>query len=164
MSNDIERDDDKNYVDEFKQRILDYYDRLDMDSSFKFNCGKTMACFTACCGDVNIFLTPYDVIRMRKRLGMSSLEFLEKYTINPFTKTQKLPSVLMKLRDEDKRCHFVTEEGCSIYEDRPWACRMYPIGLASPREEEGSTEEDFYFLMAEDECLGAKEGTKEWTV
>ena len=37
----------------------------------------------------------------------------------------------------------------SVNPDRPWSCRMYQLGLASPKE--GATEEDdFYFLMKED--------------
>jgi len=155
------------YVEDFKEKILSEYERMNEDSEFKFECGKNMKCFTACCGDVNIFLTPYDVLRMKNRLGISSQEFLEKYTINPFTKTQKLPSVLLKMDQETKRCQFVTrEDGCTIYEDRPWACRMYPLGKASPRDVSSGTGSDreFYFLMAEDECLGVKEGKKTFTV
>jgi Fe-S-cluster containining protein len=33
-------------------------------------------------------------------------------------------------RDEGHRCPFVTDKGCSIYEDRPEACRLYPVGWA----------------------------------
>ncbi len=152
-------------VDDFRQHILDEYERLNLDSKFKFNCGNEMKCFTKCCGDINIFLTPYDIIRLKNRLGMASQDFIEKYTLNPFTKTQRLPSALLKL-DEDKRCPFVTDEGCSVYEDRPWACRMYPIGLASPSDEsmESGAEEEFYFMMAEDHCLGVKECDRELTI
>jgi len=156
---------DMQYVDDFKQRILEQYERMDENSEFEFNCSKGMKCFTACCGDVNIFLTPYCIIRMKNRLGISSQEFLEKYTINPFTKTQKLPSVLLKMTPETKRCQFVTDEGCSIYEDRPWACRMYPLGMASPGDDPATTgQEEFYFLMAEDVCMGVKEGGRKFKV
>lgn len=153
------------YVDDFRQDILDNYERLDLDSKFTFSCDNAMKCFTKCCGDVNIFLTPYDIIRLKNRLGITSQEFLEKYTLNPFTKTQKLPSALFKL-DENKRCRFVTDEGCTVYEDRPWACRMYPVGQASPSEEDvrAGLEEEFYFLMAEEHCLGFDEGKREFTI
>ena len=64
--------------------------------------------------------------------------------------------------DEEKKCPFVSSEGCTIYEDRPWSCRMYPLGLASSKTEFDG--EEFCFI-ADDEslCLGFKED-KEWTV
>jgi hypothetical protein len=40
---------------------------------------------------------------------------------------------------------------------------MYPLGLASPKEEAAGGEEEFFFLMKEDICLGHKE-VREFTV
>jgi uncharacterized protein len=137
-------------------------ERLRREDSFRFRCDRTLSCFNQCCRDVNIILTPYDILRLKNRLGISSQEFLEKYTVCPFTKEQKIPVLFLRLNDQDeKRCFFVREEGCSVYADRPWACRMYPLGLASPKE--GSSEQAFYFLMQEDVCQGVHE-SREWTV
>ncbi|MFC2047330.1 YkgJ family cysteine cluster protein [Chloroflexota bacterium] len=147
----------------WKDSILNDRPRLSPDSKFKYSCHKGLSCFGRCCGDVNIFLTPYDVLRMKKALGLSSEEFLGKHTLPLILQDQQIPVALLKMGDdENKKCHFVTTEGCTIYQDRPWACRMYPLGLASSKAEaEG---EEFCF-MADDEslCLGFKED-KEWTV
>jgi uncharacterized protein len=40
------------------------------DDQFKFSCHKGLACHNTCCRDVNIFLTPYDVLRMRRGTGV----------------------------------------------------------------------------------------------
>ena len=58
------------------------------------------------------------------------------FTAMPIDKNQQYPVILFRMKDaEGKPCPFVDEEkGCSIYEDRPWSCRMYPLGLASPKE------------------------------
>jgi hypothetical protein len=67
--------------------------------------------------------------------------------------------VLLKMQDTDKKqCHFVGDKGCSVYEDRPWACRMYPLGMASPKEA-GATPAmtDFFFLLEEEVCKGFQE-------
>ncbi|MFC1989881.1 YkgJ family cysteine cluster protein [Chloroflexota bacterium] len=137
--------------------------RFPLDGKFKYSCHKGLSCFGKCCGNVNIFLTPYDVLRMKQALGISSDEFLGEYTLSLILQDQQIPVALLKMGDdENKKCPFVTAEGCSIYQDRPWACRMYPLGLASPKAEaEG---EEFCFL-ADDEslCLGFKED-KEWKV
>jgi len=145
---------DQDDTKKFRESVLKDAPRLGPADEFQFACHPGVPCFNECCADVNIFLTPYDIVRMKNRLGVSSDEFLAKYAVVPFTKEQRLPVVVLKMRDdEQKRCPFVTEAGCGIYEDRPWACRMYPLGLASPGEYEQGAEE-FYFLLEEADCKG----------
>ena len=123
-------------IEKLKETILKEYPRLNLDSQFRFKCHKDVPCFNSCCGDVNIFLTPYDIIRLKNRLGITSGEFLAKYTISPFDENTKYPVILLKMEDnERKSCPFVSEAGCTVYEDRPWPCRMYPLGMASPKDE-----------------------------
>jgi hypothetical protein len=106
---------------------------------------------------VNIFLTPYDILRLKRALGMKSGEFLGRHTIVPFDKNLKYPVVVLRMEDnEQKTCPFVGESGCRVYADRPWACRMYPLGLASPPEGT-ATEGEFYFLLKEAGCRGFEE-------
>jgi len=148
-------------IERLKEQILKEYPRLTEESTFNFACHKNVPCFNACCADVNIFLTPYDIIRLKKGLGLSSTEILKKYTIAPFDKNLKYPVILLKMNDDEKKsCPFVTEAGCSVYENRPWACRMYPIGLASPGEKSGELDREFYFLLKEDICQGFRENRK----
>jgi uncharacterized protein len=148
-----------------QETILRDYPRLGLDDLLQFRCDRGMDCFTNCCRDVSIVLTPYDVLRMKKALRTDSTEFLEKFTLIFHTKTQKLPIVLLKMDPEDKRCPFVTKEGCSVYTHRPWACRMYPLGLAEPRNP-NPTEHGFYFVIHEDLCHGHQKGAqctlREW--
>jgi Fe-S-cluster containining protein len=139
------------------ENIIRDYPRLGPEDSFLFQCRQTLECFTRCCCDVSIVLTPYDIIRMKQALQMDSSSFLDRYTISPFTKEQKVPVILLKMDKETKRCPFVnSEKGCGIYAHRPWACRMYPLGMAEP---DNPTPEDraFYFLLKEDTCLGHNE-------
>ncbi|RJP18800.1 MAG: YkgJ family cysteine cluster protein [Candidatus Abyssobacteria bacterium SURF_5] len=149
--------------EDIKEAILTDAPRFKETDRFKFSCHRGVSCFTDCCADVNIFLTPYDILRMKKRLGISSDEFLSRYTLIPFNEKQQVPVVVLKmLENEKKQCPFLSPGGCTIYEDRPWACRMYPLGLASPKDN-GNGEEQFYFLMQEGNCCGFKE-EKEWSV
>jgi len=142
-------------IEKLKEHILKEHPRLSKESRFKFSCHKNVPCFNECCGDVNIFLTPYDIIRLKRNLGITSTEFLSKYTISPFDKNLKYPIILLKMGDDEKKkCPFVSAEGCTVYADRPWACRMYPLGLASPGKDSGEHQEEFYFLLKEDACKG----------
>lgn len=153
------KDDDETYQDGIEPR------KYTPDSQFKFTCRKGMTCYTHCCSDLNIILTPYDIIRMKNRLGLTCDQFLAIYTKPEMLSRTKLPVVTMKMLDDDKKsCPFVTAEGCTIYEDRPLSCRYYPLGMAAFREQEiQPTGEDFYFMVRESHCLGFQE-EKEWTV
>ncbi len=145
-----------------KEEILKDYPRLNLEDEFSFSCHPGVPCFNKCCSDVNIFLTPYDILRLKNALGITSEEFLTKYTIMPAHEKQDYPIMQLKMNDtEDKNCPFVTEKGCSVYNDRPWPCRMYPVGAASPKDTE--KEEAFYFIMKEKVCQGFEE-KKDWVV
>jgi len=136
-----------------QEKILKQYDRLSPDDPIVFRCDRGLDCFNSCCRDVSIVLTPYDVLRMKRALGMDSGEFLQRYTISPFSPDQKIPAVLVKMDPATKACPFVTEQGCGIYPHRPWACRMYPLGVAEPRNP-NPQERKFFFLLREEICHG----------
>jgi Fe-S-cluster containining protein len=150
---------------QFQEKILAESPKLGPDDAFRFACHPGISCYNRCCADVNIFLSPYDVLRMRRRLGMDSAEFLRKYTLLPVHKEMKTPAVLLRMNDDEaKTCPFVCQQGCSIYADRPWPCRMFPLGLASQKDTpDGWSGDRFYFLLREEVCQGYHEA-KEWTV
>lgn len=142
-----------------REKIVDDYPRLGLDDTFKFACHPGVSCFNKCCGDVNIFLMPYDVLRLKKRLGMDSNDFLDKHALLPVQKDMKTPVVMLRMNeDEHKTCPFLGEQGCTVYEDRPWPCRMYPLGLATSKDTpDGWAGDRFYFLLREDVCKGFEE-------
>jgi Fe-S-cluster containining protein len=133
--------------------------------TFGFACHPGVPCFNSCCADVNIVLTPYDVLRLARRLGMHTREFLETHTSNPITKDLQLPIVMLRMKDEEaKPCPFVGDQGCSVYEDRPWACRMYPLGMAIPPARAGEEPEPVFFVFEDEHCKGRhQEGCGKWT-
>lgn len=146
--------------------------KLSLDSKLKFRCHPGVRCFTACCGGIKIVLTPYDILQLTKRLDIPAHEFLHKYTQPTYLEKTDMPGVMLKLREEDNKCPFVTPEGCTVYTDRPSACRYYPVGMADfheggSRDAEGnentSQEEKFFFIVREDHCKGFEED-KEWTI
>ena len=155
----------KNPYQRLQENILEEYSRLGPDDRFEFSCRPGISCFNKCCGDVNIFLSPFDVLRMKRRLGITSSEFLDKYTLMPVHKDMKTPVVMLRMNDnEAKTCPFLTDEGCGVYSDRPWPCRMYPLGLAAQKDTpDGWRGDRFYFLLHEDVCKGFEE-PQEWTV
>ncbi|MFH0789406.1 MAG: YkgJ family cysteine cluster protein, partial [Pseudomonadota bacterium] len=55
------------------------FDTLEGDS-FSFACHPGVSCFTECCRDLNCVLTPYDLLRLKKSLGMTSSDLLDQFT------------------------------------------------------------------------------------
>ena len=135
---------------------------LDLGSKLQFRCHKGISCFNACCKHADVTLTPYDIIRLKDRVGKSATEFLKDHTV-PFRMDKEgLPGVKLRTDDEGA-CLFVTEEGCSVYTDRPTSCRYYPLGHMSMLASGSKTDETHYFLIEEDHCKGHEED-KEQTI
>ena len=102
--------------------------RLEESDTFHFRCHPGVGCFNRCCRNLNLFLYPYDVLRLKRRLGLSSGEFLRSFTSRHIGPGSGLPVVTLKPRGgAQQRCPFVTPQGCSVYPDRPAACRTYPL-------------------------------------
>lgn len=129
---------------------------LSPDDSFRFACHDGLDCYTRCCRDITIFLTPYDILRLKNALGLSSQEFLRKYTLS-VVGTTGLPAVVLKLQDDAGRsCPFVTPQGCRVYSNRPWSCRIYPLQPESTKITEKANRQ-FYSIMDVPLCLGLSE-------
>lgn len=138
--------------------------RLTYTSRFKFKCHPAVSCFTQCCRDTNIILTPYDIIKLKKRLDLPSDPFLAIYTEPHMLAKTDLPVVTLKHLDDGKRsCPFVRDDGCIIYEDRPTACRYYPLGVAALQHKEGADDEGFFFFINEPHCKGFEDNCQ-WSV
>jgi len=139
--------------------------KLTLDSYLKFECHPGVPCFTACCHNIKIILTPYDILVLRERLGIPSHEFVTRYTQPTYLEKTDMPGVQIKLKEDTGGCPFVTPEGCTVYSDRPSACRYYPVGMADFHEggTDDAEEEKFFFLVKEPHCKGFEED-KEWTI
>ena len=128
---------------------------------FCFACHPGVTCFTECCANLNLALTPYDVLRLKNRLEISSAEFLDLYTTDEVQNNCGLPVLMFRMNSDAKRtCPFLKPEGCTVYEDRPGACRLYPVARAA-KYVCGKVKEQ-HFLVKEQHCLGFQQN-EEWT-
>lgn len=123
----------------------------------QFQCRKGIACWNACCSNIDISLTPYDILRLKRRFQTSSGEFLKQYTIPYEMEQSSIAGVKLRPVDKGTACRFMAPEGCSVYEDRPTACRYYPVALLSLRHQDEYTDRASYALVEEPHCLGHKE-------
>jgi Fe-S-cluster containining protein len=130
--------------------------RLELDDKLKFRCHSGVSCWNECCSRADVTLAPYDIIRLKDALGMDSSEFLKAHTVPFELDAHGVPG--LKLRTSDSgACLFMQEEGCTVYENRPTACRYYPSGLLSMKSISEAADEQHFLFLKEDHCKGHEE-------
>ncbi len=127
---------------------------IEADHVIQFSCHKGIGCWNACCANIDISLTPYDIIRLKRRLGISSTQFLRDYTVPYEMDKDSIAGVKFRPVENGTACRFMKPEGCGVYEDRPTACRYYPVALLSMRRQDEFTDVQSYALVKEDHCKG----------
>lgn len=134
---------------------------MEEGARFKFRCHKAVSCFNACCKQADITLTPYDVVRLKQAVGGDSTEVLKNHTVPFEMDNHGVPGVKMRTTDEGA-CLFMREgEGCSIYENRPTACRYYPVALLAMKPSEAPTDSQGYSMVQEAHCKGHEESQEQ---
>ncbi|MBI3067873.1 MAG: YkgJ family cysteine cluster protein [Betaproteobacteria bacterium] len=128
--------------------------QLGLDDKFRFRCHKGIACFNKCCENIDITLTPYDIARLKNRFGISSREFIDRFTVDFAMDGHGMPGLKLRTREGSTACVNLTPEGCGVYSDRPAACRYYALGMVSMRKKDSPVDEDSYFVVKEAHCLG----------
>ena len=127
---------------------------LEGHAPLQFRCRKGIACWNACCSNIDISLTPVDIVRLKQRLGLASWEFLKDYTLPYELEKDGIAGVKLRPVEGGTACRFMTPEGCSVYDDRPTACRYYPVALLSLRKQDESVDRQAYAIVQEPHCLG----------
>lgn len=134
---------------------------LTEQKNFCFDCHPGVPCFTDCCRQLVLALSPYDVFRLKQELNISGREFLDRYTHIDLFEGNPFPQVFLTMnQDEEQTCPFVSSKGCNVYHGRPGACRTYPLGRAAWLNQEGQPEA-LHVLINEPHCLGFGESTRQ---
>ena len=128
--------------------------QLATGETFDFICDPDLECFTECCRELELALTPYDVLRLKNGLQLKSSEFLNRYVIMEMGERETFPHLYLTMVDDGRAgCPFVTPEGCTVYDARPGACRTYPLGRGVSQNADNSRTE-FHVLLTEPHCFG----------
>jgi len=138
--------------------------RLNKDDRFNFRCHPEVSCFNRCCRNLNLFLYPFDVVRLKQCLGITSNVFLDEYVDVVLRPSNFFPEVLLRMAPiPEKTCPFLTDAGCSVYADRPDTCRTFPIEQGMLYDAQNKKDTPVYFFRPPDFCRGQDEN-QEWTV
>ena len=100
----------------YKDTLADVDYALSREAAFSYRCN---AC-SRCCHNKAIRVGPYEILRLARRLGITTTEFIERHT--------EAGGTVLRMREEnDRACIFLNQQGCSVHPDRPLACRLYPL-------------------------------------
>ena len=124
------------------------------DSEFQFDCHKGISCFNACCKNIDITLMPYDILRLKRRAGLTSSQWVNRHTVPFPMDADEMPGLKMATKPGTNECVFLEEAGCGVYADRPSACRYYALGSMGVRRAASAVVEDIYFVVKEAHCKG----------
>ena len=85
-------------------------------------CG-TEGCPANCCKNgPHIVLNPYEIALI---CGASKMSYEDLLDVVETDRVNGFPLVMLP---RDPQCHFWTGRGCRIYDARPLACRLFPLG------------------------------------
>ncbi len=144
--------------------LPEHFQPTTADQPLTFVCHPGVPCFTECCRELDLALSPYDVLRLKQRLQISSTRFLEQYVLIEQDEQQNLPTCYLTMVDDGRAsCVFLCKTGCSVYADRPGSCRGYPVGRGASQTRTSLPEETLV-LIREPHCQGFAESSDTQTV
>ncbi|MCF6289615.1 MAG: YkgJ family cysteine cluster protein [Desulfobacterales bacterium] len=144
--------------------LPDHVEQLGRDQTFCFACHPGVVCFTGCCRELELALTPYDALRLSRELGLTNSEFLDRHVVIEQEAGETFPRFYLGMVDDGRAsCPFVSTAGCAVYNGRPGACRAYPVGRAAMLGRNARREE-FHVLVREPHCRGFNDQARTWTV
>lgn len=150
------------YIDEEKQDEV-RGKRLERGETFHFKCHPGLDCFNLCCRNLNLFLYPYDVLRLSRHLELSTDDCIEKYVDVVMREGHHFPEVLLRMADNDAHtCPFLTDQGCRVYADRPDTCRTFPVEQGALFNAASGRSTAVHFFRPPDFCMGQHEA-QPWT-
>lgn len=123
----------------------------------KCDAGGCKNCFKCCTGmGKSIILDPYDIYKMKKAVNMNFQQLLDakKIELN-IVDGLIMPNISMV---ENNQCGFLEDGRCSIHQNRPGICRLFPLGRLY---ENG----DFTYIVQKNQCINetlVKTKIKKW--
>ncbi len=79
---------------------------LNLNSVIQFDSHKNVSCFNACCRNIGIVMTPYDIVRLKQRFGLLSHEFVGTCTTPYPMDHHDVPGFILNTKSGTTECVF----------------------------------------------------------
>jgi Fe-S-cluster containining protein len=99
--------------------------KIGLDNTFQFSCSR---CGRCCYWRDDIMVSPSDVFRGSKVLGIYPLDFISKYCEIFLGGQSRTPLLRIKSDMRDGHCVLLKNNQCIIHKGKPTVCALYPIG------------------------------------
>lgn len=86
------------------------------------SCGPDGCSSNCCTRSAPVVLNPYEISLICRAGGLSYEDLLD------IVETDRVAGFPLVMLPRDPACHFWTGKGCRIYDARPLACRLFPLG------------------------------------
>ncbi len=149
---------EQEYFENCRKSRINHKGFIGPQDKFSFTCERTNVCCKNFSDEDRIVLEPYDILRLSRKLRISTGKFISDYADLSLDRNTQLPIALLGFQGTDSRnkCIFLRSYGCSVYEDRPLRCRLYPLGRLFDKGK------SYYILINNCPC-GDTKGDSSWT-
>lgn len=140
------------------EREFDTYMKSELKpgDTFQFECEMCGECCRK--REEPIIITGVDVFRIAKALKIETGDVLAKYTLCHIGYDSHLPVIVLKER-LDGSCSFLRKGKCSIQQNKPAVCALYPLG----RFYDGQNR-TFHYFVNPYTCQSSHKTGKDWTL
>ena len=99
--------------------------QMKMDDILPFSCTHCGGC---CVPQEEILISPLDLFRLAKELGLTAEQFMDQYAECYIGESSRMPIVRVAPKGETRRCPLLKNNKCSVHAVKPSVCRLYPLG------------------------------------
>ena len=127
---------------------------IGLDDTFKFHCTR---CGLCCVNREDIMLSPMDIYKMAKELGLTPTKFFAQYCETYIGDTSRMPIIRLQPLGDEMRCPLLKNHKCSVHKVKPSVCALYPLGRYIALEkgdysEEGVGKSEVKYLLQPIDC------------
>lgn len=114
-------------MDERLKYIAENYEQMKIgpDDPFHFCCKE---CGKCCIHREDILLSPHDLFRAARELGMTTVEFYNQYCEGYIGQDSRLSIIRLMPQGSVRRCPLLKNHHCMIHKVKPAVCAMFPVG------------------------------------
>lgn len=111
-----------------RQDLSDNLDKylIGIDEEFAFKCRK---CGKCCKNRNDVMLNSRDLYNIAKKLGITTMQVIEKYCETFIGADSNLPIVILKFGGSKNACPLLNTKGlCLVQDMKPVICALFPLG------------------------------------